>query len=167
MDTTAGAAALGAASPLITYTPEVWSSRCAAHLGATRLCHELAIARTDAERERAALALNVASVAALGPKHFMHGARVVLSVADALRLSAGSSDALLIQAVRDANRSFADGIDHAVLDDWITTPVCGRPRETRSRASRARAAPRSTATVAAAATTRRSAAVARPTCRPR
>ena len=116
----------GAGGSICTYTPDDWSSRCASHVGDARLCRALARARTDDDRERAALALNLAATPALGTLHFTHGARVLIGAADSLRISP-RSDPLVQLAVHDANRAFDGCIDHAVLDDWVTTPVCGRP----------------------------------------
>jgi hypothetical protein len=72
-DASAGVGALGGAPAIVPYAPADWTSRCAAHLGDARLCRELSRAHGIAQRERAALALNVASAPSLGALHFSHG----------------------------------------------------------------------------------------------
>jgi hypothetical protein len=111
-----------------TYTPDEWTGRCASNLGTPVLCTALSRAGTPDARERVALDLNATTVNGLGAQHFVHGARIAWSVDDVRRLAQASSAIPAVTlAVYDANRAFADGIDHAVLSDWITTPVCGLP----------------------------------------
>lgn len=123
----AGALTASGSSALCTYVPADWTTRCAGGLRDARLCARLARARGDVDRERVALALSAAASAQLGPMHFTHGARIVWSVDEVLRLAQGASDITVALAVRDANRAFDSCIDHDVLAAWVTTPVCGRP----------------------------------------
>ncbi len=123
------------ATAFCTYAPEEWLVRCASIRGDDGRCRALASARRDAERERAALELNLWSsrtgrtLRGLADLHFSHGTRGAWTAARALDSSRERPrDEHVAAAVRDANRAFAQCEDHRVLTAWVRTPVCGASR---------------------------------------
>jgi hypothetical protein len=109
-----------------TYTPSEWTARCAAGVGTPRLCRALSRERVgSAEAERAALDLNLSAMPSLGELHYTHGTRMAWRVSDVAGGGRVGSASEIATAIFDANRAFAGCIDHAVVADWVSTPVCG------------------------------------------